>query len=359
MSGRGAGQGYARGRWAVAECARSGIKFLLRNAIADGYYPNLIVHPSWYEPKHPQESLPSIKDPVALYRPAPERDKSGREIRIGSGPGFPGAIFGDDDVPGGGFGGGSDHLGTGSLSMGFQLGRPTIETEDDTVIPDLIFLESVGTVYNSEVDGDGPFALPKPAGYQAGDELVVFAFVTFGDVDPGAGELPNWNPLNFGTNVEVFHRTATGDSDDDFTVQAHGELQVAQMAAFRNTDTPAGKSLEQIQGGGVNSTFGVDWDVLTMSAGVIDRTVVILFMHRFQGGSPVAGKSIVDSASNVLEVIGEHTATQTVPQDRNVWFAWYWGYQENPSALPAFEQGYTPDPTSAGQRTQYTRWRLI
>lgn len=69
-----AGRSYARGRWAVGICQRSGRKMLLRDMIADGYYPNLIVDPAYYEPKHPQESLPALEDPVALYRPAPDDD---------------------------------------------------------------------------------------------------------------------------------------------------------------------------------------------------------------------------------------------------------------------------------------------
>jgi len=77
-------QAYAKGKWALGECARSGRKMLLKHMIADGYYPNLIVDPEWYEPKHPQESLPSLKDPTALYRPSPERDLSGATVRLGT-----------------------------------------------------------------------------------------------------------------------------------------------------------------------------------------------------------------------------------------------------------------------------------
>ena len=66
---------YARGRHAVGECARSGRKMLLNNMVSDGYYPNLIVDPAWYDAKHPQESLPALQDPVALHRPAPEREQ--------------------------------------------------------------------------------------------------------------------------------------------------------------------------------------------------------------------------------------------------------------------------------------------
>ena len=74
MGARG-GHSYAKGRHALGECARSGRKMLLSDMIADGYYPNLIVDPAWYDPKHPQESLPSVIDPVVLFRPAPEREQ--------------------------------------------------------------------------------------------------------------------------------------------------------------------------------------------------------------------------------------------------------------------------------------------
>jgi hypothetical protein len=45
---------------------------LLKFMLNDGYYPNLIVCPPCWEPRHPQESLPNVEDPVTLYRPAPE-----------------------------------------------------------------------------------------------------------------------------------------------------------------------------------------------------------------------------------------------------------------------------------------------
>lgn len=68
------GQRYARGRRAVGECARSGRKMLLEDMVSDGYYPSLMVDPAWREERHPQERLPEINDPVALYRPSPERE---------------------------------------------------------------------------------------------------------------------------------------------------------------------------------------------------------------------------------------------------------------------------------------------
>lgn len=85
---------YAKGKFAVGECARSGRKMLLKNMVSDGYYPSLVVDPAWYEGKHPQESLPEIEDPVSLWRPAPERDQSGATFRPDRGLLFFGFAFG-------------------------------------------------------------------------------------------------------------------------------------------------------------------------------------------------------------------------------------------------------------------------
>ncbi len=61
---------------------------MLKDMVSDGYYPSLVVDPAWYEGKHPQESLPEIEDPVALWRPAPERDLSGATLRFRPGDGL-------------------------------------------------------------------------------------------------------------------------------------------------------------------------------------------------------------------------------------------------------------------------------
>jgi len=63
---------YARGHAAWGECGRCGGRALLKELVFDGHMPNLRVHGSCYEPRHPQETLPRMDDPVALYRPAPE-----------------------------------------------------------------------------------------------------------------------------------------------------------------------------------------------------------------------------------------------------------------------------------------------
>jgi hypothetical protein len=43
-----------------------------RDLVEDGHVPGLLVHPDWWEPKHPQEIPVEIDDPIALHRPAPE-----------------------------------------------------------------------------------------------------------------------------------------------------------------------------------------------------------------------------------------------------------------------------------------------
>jgi hypothetical protein len=69
MSGR---KLYARGRRARAECQRSGQKMFYKDLVEDGHIPGLLVHPDWWEPKHPQEIPVTVTDPIALYRPAPD-----------------------------------------------------------------------------------------------------------------------------------------------------------------------------------------------------------------------------------------------------------------------------------------------
>jgi hypothetical protein len=43
-----------------------------RDLVEDGHIPGLLVHPDWWEPKHPQEIPPDMTDPIALHHPAPE-----------------------------------------------------------------------------------------------------------------------------------------------------------------------------------------------------------------------------------------------------------------------------------------------
>jgi hypothetical protein len=45
--------------------------------VEDGHIPGLLVHPDWYEPRHPQELPVDASDSVALWHPAPELSEDG------------------------------------------------------------------------------------------------------------------------------------------------------------------------------------------------------------------------------------------------------------------------------------------
>jgi hypothetical protein len=45
---------------------------LYRDLVEDGHIKGLLVHPDWWEPRHPQEIPVPVDDAQALYRPAPE-----------------------------------------------------------------------------------------------------------------------------------------------------------------------------------------------------------------------------------------------------------------------------------------------
>ena len=67
---------YARGHKAVGWCERCGDKYLLKELVYDGQFPDLLVCRPCYDPKHPQEYLPDVKDPVTLYDPTGDLDRA-------------------------------------------------------------------------------------------------------------------------------------------------------------------------------------------------------------------------------------------------------------------------------------------
>jgi len=72
--GAGSG-GYARGHHALAICERCSKKRLRRHLVYDGQYQDLLVCPECWDPKHPQEYLPPVTDPVVIYDPTGDPDK--------------------------------------------------------------------------------------------------------------------------------------------------------------------------------------------------------------------------------------------------------------------------------------------
>lgn len=65
---------FAKGKYAMGICARSGRKMPLKDMVPDGYKPGLMVDPAWRDTKHPAEKPQHLIDGVALKRPAPDVD---------------------------------------------------------------------------------------------------------------------------------------------------------------------------------------------------------------------------------------------------------------------------------------------
>lgn len=63
---------YAKGRMAIGLCQRCGLKFLLRELVLDGYFPNIRVCAGCYDAPQSQERLVTVSDPIALWKPAPD-----------------------------------------------------------------------------------------------------------------------------------------------------------------------------------------------------------------------------------------------------------------------------------------------
>ena len=64
---------YARGSKAWGICQRCGLRALLSELVLDGYYRDLRVHAECRDDRHPQERLPVVSDPQALWKPSPEQ----------------------------------------------------------------------------------------------------------------------------------------------------------------------------------------------------------------------------------------------------------------------------------------------
>lgn len=75
MAGSG-GHGFARGDNAIAHCERCGFKYKRKELIYDGQYRDLLVCRDCWDPKHPQDFLPAMHDPVSIRDPRSDADTS-------------------------------------------------------------------------------------------------------------------------------------------------------------------------------------------------------------------------------------------------------------------------------------------
>lgn len=65
---------YAVGKRAWGRCERCGDRYLLRELRFDGQQPDLLVCEPCWDPKHPQERLPDVTDPVTLLDPTGDNE---------------------------------------------------------------------------------------------------------------------------------------------------------------------------------------------------------------------------------------------------------------------------------------------
>ena len=80
------GGSYARGTKALAICERCAKKIPYRELRMDGQYPDLKVCDDCWDPKHPQEYLPDVFDPITLWDATgdPEKNDAGGYVTITS-----------------------------------------------------------------------------------------------------------------------------------------------------------------------------------------------------------------------------------------------------------------------------------
>lgn len=73
---------YAKGKYALGECGRSGKILPLKDMVEDGYIKGMLVSKEYYEAPDPSLHYQPKTDAVALERTAPRADGSDIEIAI-------------------------------------------------------------------------------------------------------------------------------------------------------------------------------------------------------------------------------------------------------------------------------------
>lgn len=143
------------------------------------------------------------------------------------------------------------------------LASATITVGSPTITPSFITLRGVGSMYESPTHGTSGYALNKPA-RQAGDLLVV-ALAGTGSAAIHPTEVGTWSSY-VGTQVAIYWRIATNDSDDDFTLDSFGSTTTltGQMAAFEFWNSEPYDTVQAVGGGTLlqnDSTYGTEWPI--------------------------------------------------------------------------------------------------
>jgi hypothetical protein len=277
--------------------------------IADGYYPNLIVDPEWYEPKHPQESLPSVRDPTSLFRPAPERDQIGAVIRLGGVPAV-------DTVPGGGFGRplgpqlkGPGGLGGGAggaqLPFGYALGKVS-----SSQVPAPPASDPVGTLlaFSSDVGFERLYSTADGVGFsnQSLDFDFIVSnignFVAFNQNQITFGAATNYTSTDGGTWV---NRSAAGGNPWGQGLAEVANLQYWQVSGLFAVFPRVGSTyFTSADGVSWTSRSGAHWGttgpVSYATDGVHDYVIAASQVWRSTDGIAWSGMQFLGSTQDIL-----------------------------------------------------------
>lgn len=292
---------YAKGRHAVAECQRSGQKMRYRDLVEDGHIPGLLVHPDWWEPKHPQEIPVTVDDPIALYRPAPE-------ISVPTGYGQP------------------ENLDGGTTPVEPTLG------------------DSVTTANQSLSAGDTHVVIEDPAKYTIGQWVFIaldgggwFASRITTTADSPAYTIPFTTPFSGAASAgnSVYFGDATGVPVS--TLVASGDVSLASITASGVAgQLVAGQTITVTVGRFSNFTsFGYDVSptvgsvspdppLLTVEAAEVTRIMEIendsggAFTFRFEAFGPGTdpGASILFTTFSTIEI--DHSGGTVIADTRDL-----------------------------------------
>lgn len=210
---------------------------------------------------------------------------------------------------------------------------------------------AVWTVFDSG-DGHPDTLIPFP-NRRAGDELQVF--VISSGLGPQPVEITEWT-VQVGTggiSMNVWTRTATNNSDDNFSVPAAftGPTMLVMASFFQ----PAGQSFSRDNNGMVFDNFGSDWDINGIATTANPNTIVIAYFMRSLSDN-ISGLSATDQTG--LNLISTNTDVDPV-FPMAFWAGWSWRFDAISQVVVGVEQAYLPDPIDATQITRILRWQSL
>jgi hypothetical protein len=205
----------------------------------------------------------------------------------------------------------------------------------------------------------GPFALGKPPGYQAGDLLVGCQQGTFFSGTHPV-ESAQWPNIIINTSTQIVRwRIATGDANDDWTVNvvSGSSVHSAQMAAF---DLKGLTGVSNVQGGNLltnDGSFTTAFPASGIPLLANDQTLTLNYWFKSQNNSAGA-VGVIDNLPGVVTGEDEIATLDAYVVNglagnpggaRSSWGGWtYWITAANPADALAFGTDQTESPESSG-----------